>query len=393
MPELYDPSRHEPLSGARWSARAARAGITDICRDAETAFVASRLWPLHPGDREGDRTGDGLTRGIYLGAAGMVHGLARIARAGLYEPRLDLTAIASGLRGSSPDSPGAENSLLLGSSGMLVVAHRLDPAPGTANALAAAIAANAAHPANELLYGAPGTMLAARAMYERTGDQRFAELWRASARTLLGRQEPDGLWTQQIGSDHLRFVGAGHGFAGNIHALLSSPQWLEDSATLTTRALATIRALALIDGPLASWATLPTGSRYGFAPRVQWCHGAPGIVTSLAPLAPGDERHTALLAAGGELTWRAGPSALNVGLCHGTAGNGFAFLALHSRTGDERWLARARAFAMHALAQVTRLRAATGRARYTLFTGDIGAALLAAACVEPDPRFPGLDDL
>jgi len=116
-------------------------------------------------------------------------------------------------------------------------------------------------------------------------------------------------------------------------------------------------------------------------------------VTSLARLAPGDERHTALLAAGGELTWRAGPSALNVGLCHGTAGNGFAFLALHSRTGDERWLARARAFAMHALAQVTRLRAATGRARYTLFTGDIGAALLAAACVEPDPRFPGLDDL
>jgi hypothetical protein len=49
---------------------------------------------------------------------------------------------------------------------------------------------------------------------------------------------------------------------------------------------------------------------------------------------------------------------------------------------------------MHALDQVTRLREDAGRGWYTLFTGDIGAALLAAACLEgDDPRFPGLDDL
>ena len=126
---------------------------------------------------------------------------------------------------------------------------------------------------------------------------------------------------------------------------------------------------------------------------MQWCHGAPGMVTSLAALAPGDDEHGALLAAGGELVWHAGPLAHNAGLCHGTAGNGFAFLALFERTGDERWLARARAFAMHALAQVERFRAADGRGRYALFTGDIGAALLAASCLERDAAFPGLDDL
>jgi hypothetical protein len=32
--------------------------------------------------------------------------------------------------------------------------------------------------------------------------------------------------------------------------------------------------------------------------------------------------------AGGELTWRAGPLAKGANLCHGTAGNGYAFLAL-----------------------------------------------------------------
>jgi hypothetical protein len=48
---------------------------------------------------------------------------------------------------------------------------------------------------------------------------------------------------------------------------------------------------------------------------------------------------------------------------------------------------------MHALGQVERFRAADGRGRYSLFTGDVGAALLAAACLSGDGAFPGLDDL
>ena len=91
--------------------------------------------------------------------------------------------------------------------------------------------------------------------------------------------------------------------------------------------------------------------------RVQWCHGAPGVVASLAAVAPDDDEHERLLLAGGELTWRAGPLAKGANLCHGTAGNGYAFLALFERTGDELWLERARAFAMHSAAQVARARA------------------------------------
>jgi lantibiotic modifying enzyme len=110
---------------------------------------------------------------------------------------------------------------------------------------------------------------------------------------------------------------------------------------------------------------------------MQWCHGAPGIVATLAPFL--DEE---LAIAGGELTWRAGPLAKGAGLCHGTAGNGYAFLALLERTGDERWLARARAFAAHAAGQVERARVEHGRGRYTLWTGDLGVALFLADCLE-----------
>jgi hypothetical protein len=97
-----------------------------------------------------------------------------------------------------------------------------------------------------------------------------------------------------------------------------------------------------------------------------------------------------LALAGGELTWRAGPIARGSNLCHGTAGNAYAFLVLHSRTGNELWLDRARAFAMHAIGQVERERMALGRGRYSLFTGDIGVALFLRHLLDGEDRFPTL---
>jgi Lanthionine synthetase C-like protein len=75
-------------------------------------------------------------------------------------------------------------------------------------------------------------------------------------------------------------------------------------------------------------------------------------------------------------------------LCHGTAGNGYAFLALFARTDDELWLDRARAFAMHAVAQVDRTRAELGRGRYTLWSGDPGTALYLADCLDGHGDLP-----
>jgi hypothetical protein len=75
------------------------------------------------------------------------------------------------------------------------------------------------------------------------------------------------------------------------------------------------------------------------------------------------------------------------GICHGTAGNGYAFLKLFARSGDERWLERARRFAMHALEQVER----RGRGRYSLWTGDLGVALFAADCLDGTSAYPILE--
>jgi hypothetical protein len=93
-----------------------------------------------------------------------------------------------------------------------------------------------------------------------------------------------------------------------------------------------------------------------------------------------------LLEAAGELTWHAGPLGKGAGLCHGTAGNGCAFLALHLRTGADDWLARARAFAIHALEQAER-----SRLQPSLWTGQIGVALYLRACLDGWDGMPILD--
>ena len=115
------------------------------------------------------------------------------------------------------------------------------------------------------------------------------------------------------------------------------------------------------------------------------------MVSSLASLAPHDEQLTELLLAGGELTWQAGPLKKGANLCHGTAGNGYAFLKLFERTGDQLWLDRARGFAMHAAEQVEQARAQYGRGRYTLWTGDLGSALYLHDCLTATAAFPTID--
>ena len=385
---LWSPEQHEALAGETWSESRARDAISEICRDAEAAFDAERLWPAHPLDGEVP-SGELLT--LYLGGAGMVWALDRLARSGVHTPATDWVGVAAEIAARAGPLPP---SLLLGRAGILLVSWLLQPSPETADLLALEIAANVGNETNEVLWGSPGTMQAAAAMIERGGEERFAELWSRSAAQLLSVRDPDGCWTQDMYGQTTRYFGSGHGFAGNAHALLGRPELLDDAAGLRAGfgRIALDQAIGTRD--TANWPPHTGGPLQlpNQTIRVQWCHGAPGIVTALAGADPENDDLTEVLVAGGELTWRAGPLRKGAGLCHGTAGNAFAFLSLLHRTGDERWLERARAFAMHAAAQVERARAADGRGRYTLWTGDIGTAVLLERCLDGSERgFPTLD--
>ena len=115
--------------------------------------------------------------------------------------------------------------------------------------------------------------------------------------------------------------------------------------------------------------------------RVQWCHGAPGVVASLASLAPGDDEHERLLRAGGELTWRAGPLAKGANLCHGTAGNGYAFLALLERTGTSCGSSAPAPSPCTRSPRSTAHAQSSAAAATRLWSGDPGTALYLADCL------------
>jgi hypothetical protein len=362
--ELYRPSEHQPLADATWDEARARRGIAEIVADAE------RLdWPVHPRDADGWVPVDAVS--LYLGAAGMAWALDRLGT------RLDVRPLVDRALEWWAHSDESDPGLLVGESGLLLVAHVLGCAAADDDRLRACIRANARNETWELLWGSPGTMLAARAIGDDDG-------WRESAELLWAEwDDGTGFWTQHIFGRARELVGVAHGFAGNVHAL----RGLRPADELRARVAPALESIVLRADGLANWPPA-VGPPEPDKIRVQWCHGAPGIVAAIGDLMPEE-----LALAGGELTWRAGPIARGPGLCHGTAGNGYAFLKLHALTGDERWLERARRFAMHALLQVERERATVGHGRYSLLTGDVGVALYVRSCLDADARFPVLDVL
>lgn len=396
--KLFDPARHRPLAAIDWDERTVRAWIARVADDAHARFDPARWWPTHPLDHEGGDGAEPYTP-LYHGAGGVILALDELARRGYvarardYAPHLEPLLTRNRLEVEA--QPWGVESYLIGQSGLLLLAYRLAPSAQAAERLAASIARNAAHPSNELLWGVPGTMHAALAMHEWTGEARWADAYRAGVATLeqsfeLDAQAQCHLWTQHLYGDRMRYLGAAHGFAGNAQAVLRGAHLLGTStaAAWRDRIAATTLRTAARDGEHANWpAAWPPGARTRWL--VQWCHGAPGIVASLGDLA--DSRLDDVMTAAGQLIWDAGPLEKGGGLCHGTAGNGYAFLKLHARTGDPRWLDRARAFAMHAIAQCDAHEREYGRRRYSLWTGDVGTALYAAACIEVTSRMPNVE--
>ena len=391
---LYRPEDFEPLVGERWGAERIRDGIREIVVETEESLRGPKLlWRADPWD--GWRATSPL-KDFYCGAAGVLWALADLRERGHAETTLDLGDLALRVlerhrlrpdlaRWTDLPEP-RESSLLAGETGILLTAYRLAPSAPLAAALHARVRDNVTNPADELMWGAPGTMIAARLMLDWTGDERWRRAWHESADALLARRAADALWTQRLHGYEERYLGPVHGLVGNVLALAP----LLDRARLTSLRNETrdvLVASAFVEGDLANWPPAPRDlleSPRG-AIRLQWCHGAPGVVWAAAEYL--DEK---LLVAGAELIWRAGPHGddKGAGICHGTAGNGYALLAAFARTGNERWLARARRFAVHALAQLRRQRSARGTGRYSLFTGDLGVARYLADCLDARTAYP-----
>lgn len=399
---LHEPARHEPLSGPAWSEARAREAIGRIVAGTVDDRRPDGHWPVHPLDAEGETPRRGF-KSLYLGSAGVLWALAHLAGEGAVPPALDTAegieqALADYL--AEPDTGQVVPSYFLGEAGIHLVRWRLTGAADAAERLFTSVRSNIANPTNEALWAAPGTMVAAWHLWQATAEARWQRLFMDNVeqvwRTWLFDEKAGcHLWTQDLYGRVVQYFGAGHGFAGNAYPLLKGAALLDAGRreALFQRCLQALRVMAVHDEGAVNW---PSGT---FTPRaggtrmlLQWCHGAPGVISALADLPVGwSGEFDALLVAGGEAIWRAGPLTKGHGLCHGTAGNGYALLKLFQRTGERRWLERARAFAMHAVGQCERMRAQHGHGRHTLWNGDVGLALFLWHCREGQATMPLLD--
>jgi hypothetical protein len=388
---LYRPDDFEPVT-EHWDEAGVRAAIARIVADVDEAHLRQPLWP--PPSDSPVAAGE-PEPSLFAGAPGLAWALDALQRRGHAETALDPATVAlEALEAwrAAPvffpgydDLPQRESSLLSGEAGVLLVAWMLTGRPELADDLHALVRANIdADEIDELMWGTAGTLLAARVLLDGTGEGRWRRACDDSAEALLARRDEEGLWTQRRFKD-TRSLGPVHGLVGNVYALMTALD-RERAERLRRETNDTLRRFAVREGALCNWP--PSAEerlehhRTGEI-KLQWCHGAPGIVATTASYL--DEE---VVVAGAELTWQAGAhkERKGAGICHGTAGNGYALLAAFAGTRDELWLERARRFAVHALAQAEREPPV-----YSLWLGGIGAAVFASDCLDAACRYPFLE--
>jgi hypothetical protein len=405
---IFQAERHEQLIETSWTEARARSALHRILEETLRDFGPDSLWPVHPMDRSPERPDDSM-KPMYFGAAGVIWALVHLSEMGAANVSLiDFAAVVRELAHRHQKDlqnnemlrrylGPATASFQMGETGMHFVEWKLAPSAELADAVFTRLETTIGDPRG-LVWGSAGSMLAALHMHSATSEQRWADLYVRMFKALWSQMKcaDDGTswsWTHDLyGVTTDRRLGALHGFAANacpmirgVHLVANGPQRRE----LLRRVRSTLCATALRENGLTNWPD------YRGLPFVQYCNGAPGIIVSLSrSMGDLESSFEDDLLSAGELVWAAGPLTKLPVLCHGTVGNGFAFLRLFERTGDEKWLNRARRFAMHAIHQnELALEKYEGQRKYSLWTGDLGLAIFLWNCIKATANFPVVDVL
>ena len=177
--------RHRALTHDVWSELAALAAIEEIAADAIAQFDPDTFWPGHPSD---DGVGDG-NPSFYTGAAGVIWALDYLHRIGATRVAEDFRPVLPKLleqtnaafENNSPTGYAKHGSLLKGDMGAALLAMRLAPTPNLADLVHARAEANMGLPIRELMWGMPGSMVAAIHMAEMTKEPRWRSLFEMQA--------------------------------------------------------------------------------------------------------------------------------------------------------------------------------------------------------------------
>lgn len=215
----------------------------------------------------------------------------------------------------------------------------------------------------EVLYGVSGMLVLLKTLYERLGDGQENREFRDGIRNavipflahlstvVMNANDRGGIqqvlisfpWHQK------HYVGAAHGISGILHALLLWYPEIDEQSLQLRPSIDLLLSAVLSTGitdPSSQYLSFPSSipdeSLHSSTPHThhshqltQWCHGTPGIVPTLKlyqktfPTNPSQRRVTDWIQKSHHTIHHFGVLKKRVCLCHGIAGNGYAFFPVN----------------------------------------------------------------
>lgn len=344
---------------------------------------------------------------VNLGAAGIAHGIMRIAMSRDDER---LLALADAWSMKALSSLGSEEAFVNAAleitpedfgttgihhsaSGVFLTEALIANARGDASDRSMAIrgmlsAVGDGGPARDVSFGRSGILLGLSMLLDALPDDvaersQLIELGNRLAANLWAELSAMGELDVEAVRDHddglVGYLGAAHGWAGFLYAQL---RWAESSGTEVPPIAARLDELARFGIPLARGLVWPreVGPPDDGSLAATWCNGAAGMVFlwTAAARAFRDDRYMSLAERAAWTAYEGHPAPGD--LCCGLAGRAYALLNLYRARGDRLWLARARDLAGQAVTSVRE----NALRRDSLYKGDIGVATLIADLDRPD---------
>jgi lantibiotic modifying enzyme len=144
----------------------------------------------------------------------------------------------------------------------------------------------------------------------------------------------------------VEYLGAAHGLCTILQALLSVPGYLATNPAHARDIKTSVDYLLSLQDHQGNFpcASDEIGEQ---SELVHWCHGAAGMIYLMAKayLVWHERKYLNSCEKMGELIWARGLLKKGPGICHGVAGNGYAFLLLYRLTENPKYLYRAVSFA------------------------------------------------
>ncbi|EMP24291.1 LanC-like protein 1 [Chelonia mydas] len=135
------------------------------------------------------------------------------------------------------------------------------------------------------------------------------------------------------------YIGAAHGLAG-IYYYLMQPGLGVSQVKLHNTVKPSVDYVCQLKFPSGNYPPCIDDARDLL---VHWCHGAPGVIYMLTQAYKvfADQQYLSDALQCAEVIWQWGLLKKGYGLCHGTAGNAYAFLMLYNLTQNMKYLYRA----------------------------------------------------